>query len=254
MLHKFRRKVLIFIALDIIYMNWTSDSYYFTKLKKEELFELIHFYLRTTAEYYNLDDSHNEEYTYHYKNLLGEDLSFFDNSIYYVLRDRKLHNIHASIRITYWDRETILPIQKLFSVTKEELLSLKLNHYWHIGRFIISKRIEGQRISILKKMLFDAFFPPYSLDKGLIIAECDKKLVNTLLRLGIPSYELGSPIIYLYSETLPIYIKTEWLDFFIQKNKAAQYGLTNSSDSDNFTLKAKDMGFQNNNGENMLSN
>ncbi len=235
-------------------MNWTSDSYYFTKLKKEELFELIHFYLRTTAEYYNLDDSHNEEYTYHYKNLLGEDLSFFDNSIYYVLRDRKLHNIHASIRITYWDRETILPIQKLFSVTKEELLSLKLNHYWHIGRFIISKRIEGQRISISKKMLFDAFFPPYSLDKGLIIAECDKKLVNTLLRLGIPSYELGSPIIYLYSETLPIYIKTEWLDFFIQKNKAAQYGLTNSSDSDNFTLKAKDMGFQNNNGENMLSN
>ena len=235
-------------------MNWTSDSYYFTKLKKEELFELIHFYLRTTAEYYNLDDSHNEEYTSHYKNLLGEDLSFFDNSIYYVLRDRKLHNIHASIRITYWDRETILPIQKLFSVTKEELLSLKLNHYWHIGRFIISKRIEGQRISILKKMLFDAFFPPYSLDKGLIIAECDKKLVNTLLRLGIPSYELGSPIIYLYSETLPIYIKTEWLDFFIQKNKTAQYGLTNSIDSDNFTLKAKDMGFQNNNGENMLSN
>lgn len=229
-------------------MNWTSDSYYFTKLKKKDLFELIHFYLRTTAEYYNLDDSHNEEYTSHYKNLLGEDLSFFDTSIYYVLRDRKLHNIHASIRITYWDRETILPIQKLFSVTKEELLSQNVNHYWHIGRFIISKRIEGQRISILKKMLFDAFFPPYSLYKGLIIAECDKKLVKTLLKLGIPSYELGRPIIYLYSETLPIYIKTEWLDFFIQKNKEAQYCLNNSSDSDNFTLKAKDMGFQDNNG------
>ncbi|KKO88725.1 MULTISPECIES: hypothetical protein [Sphingobacterium] len=236
-------------------MNWASDNYYFTKLKKDELFELIHFYLRTTADYYNLDDSLNEEYTYHYKNLLGEDLSFFDTSIYYVLRDREMHNIHASIRITYWDRETVLPIQKLFSVTKEELLSQNVNHYWHIGRFIISKRIEEKRISILKKMLFDAFFPPYFLDKGLIIAECDKKLVNTLLKLGIPSYELGSPIIYLYSETLPIYIKTEWLDFFIQKNTIAQYCLANSSDSDSFTLKAKDMGFQNNNGsENMLSN
>ncbi|WP_286754315.1 MULTISPECIES: hypothetical protein [Sphingobacterium] len=236
-------------------MNWASDNYYFTKLKKDELFELIHFYLRTTADYYNLDDSLNEEYAHHYKNLLGEDLSFFDTSIYYVLRDREMHNIHASIRITYWDRETVLPIQKLFSVTKEELLSHNVNHYWHIGRFIISKRIEGKRISILKKMLFDAFFPPYFLEKGLIIAECDKKLVNTLLKLGIPSYELGSPIIYLYSETLPIYIKTEWLDFFIQKNRIAQYCLANSIDSDSFTLRAKDMGFQGNNGgENMLFN
>lgn len=236
-------------------MNWTSDNYYFTKLKKEELFELIHFYLRTTAEYYNLDDSLNEEYTHHYKNLLGEDLSFFDTSIYYVLRDRKMHNIHASIRITYWDRETILPIQKLFSVSKEELLSQKVNHYWHIGRFIISKKIEGQRISILKKMLFDAFFPPHFLDNGLIIAECDKKLVNTLLKLGIPSYELGSPIIYLYSETLPIYIRTEWLDYFIQKNKVAQYCLANSDDSDSFAIKAKHMGFHDNNGsKNRVSN
>jgi len=234
-------------------MNWTSDNYYFTKLKKEELFELIHFYLRTTAEYYNLDDSLNEEYAHHYKNLLGEDLRFFDTSIYYVLRDRKMRNIHASIRITYWDRETILPIQNLFSVTKEELLSQNANHYWHIGRFIISKRIEGQRISILKKMLFDAFFPPYFLDKGLIIAECDKKLVNTLSKLGIPSYALGSPIIYLYSETLPIYIKTAWLDSFIQKNKIAQYCLANRRDSNSFVNKAKNMVFNNNDG-NIVSN
>ena len=224
-------------------MNWASDNYYFTKLKKNELFELIHFYLRTTAEYFNLNDSLNEEYTYHYKNLLGEDLSFFDSSIYYVLRDREKHNILASIRITYWDRETILPIQKLFSVTKEDLLSQNVKHYWHIGRFIISKRIECKRISILKKMLFDAFFPPYFLEQGLIIAECDKRLANTLLKLGVQSHELGSPIMYLYSETLPIYIRTEWLDFFIQKNNAAQYSINNSEDSIRFALKAKQMFF-----------
>jgi len=212
-------------------MNWTSENYYFTKLEKKGLSEFIHFYLSTTREYFNLDSSPDEEYFRQYENLIREDLLFFDKSIYYVLRDKEKHAIQASIRITYWDRETILPIQQLFAIKKEDLLIPDIDHFWHIGRFIISQKITGQRISVLKKMLFDAFFPPFYFENGLIIAECDKKLVRTLFNLGIPSYQLGIPIIYLYSETLPIYIKTTWLESFIEKNKLAQYCFSNTIDA-----------------------
>ncbi|CAM3725581.1 hypothetical protein [Sphingobacterium prati] len=212
-------------------MNWTSENYYFTKLEKKELSEFIHFYLGTTREFFHLDNAPDEEYSRQYENLIREDLLFFDKSIYYVMRDTKKHAIQASIRITYWDRETTLPIQQLFSIKKENLLIAEIDHFWHIGRFIISQKITGQRISILKKMLFDAFFPPFYLGNGLVIAECDKKLVRTLFNLGIPSYQLGVPIIYLYSETLPIYIKTTWLNSFIEKNKLAQYCFGNTIDA-----------------------
>ena len=90
-------------------------------------------------------------------------------------------------------------------------------------------------------MLFDAFYGPYSLGSGLVIAECDRKVVNTLRKLEIESYQLGDPIIYLYSETLPIYIKSQWLETFIQKNKLSQCSEGNNTDIQKFITMSKDM-------------
>ncbi len=215
-------------------MNWTPENYYFTKLNKSELPELIHFYLVTTREHYKLDSYSEEAYKFDFESLMGEDQIFFDCSIYYVLRS-KLHNsIHACIRITFWDKETSLPIQKLFDIETESLLIPHVTNFWHIGRFVISGKIVGNRINILKKMLFDAFYGPHCLGSGLVIAECDRKVVNTLRKLEIESYQLGDPIIYLYSETLPIYIKSEWLEAFIEKNKYSQLSVGNNVDIQKF--------------------
>ncbi|MDM1294229.1 hypothetical protein HX021_07945 [Sphingobacterium sp. N143] len=215
-------------------MNWTPENYYFTKLNRNELPELIHFYLVTTQEHYKLNDYSEKEYRTDYDSLIGEDAVFFDRSIYYVLRSKIDHGIQASIRITYWDKETCLPIQKLFDIETDSLLIPDIDNFWHIGRFVISGKIVGNRINILKKMLFDAFYGPFSLGSGLIIAECDKKVVNTLRKLEIESYQLGDPIIYLYSETLPIYIKSEWLKTFIQKNRFSQFSDGNDNDIQKF--------------------
>lgn len=222
-------------------MNWTPENYYFTKLNSAELPELIHFYLTTLQQHYKLDKYSKEDYHADYNALIGEDSVFFGQSIYYVLRNKINHEIHASIRITYWDKETSLPIQKLFGIKTEDLLIPGVDNFWHIGRFVISGKIIGNRINILKKMLFDAFYGPYSMEDGLIIAECDRKVVNTLRKLEIESCQLGDPIIYFYSETLPIYIKSEWLEAFIQKNKTSQYSSRNDSDIQKFVTMSKAM-------------
>lgn len=222
-------------------MNWTPENYYFTKLNSAELPELIHFYLVTVQEHYKLDEYSEEDYDIDYKSLIGEDSAFFDQSIYYVLRSKTNNAIHASIRITYWDKEICLPIQKLFGIKTKDLLVPEIDNFWHIGRFVISGKIIGNRINILKKMLFDAFYGPYSLGNGLIIAECDRKVVNTLRKLEIESYQLGDPIIYFYSETLPIYIKSQWLATFIKKNKISQCSTGNDKDIQKFIAMSKDM-------------
>ncbi|VTR45639.1 hypothetical protein [Sphingobacterium thalpophilum] len=220
-------------------MNWTPENYYFTKLRKDELPDLIDFYLRATQEHYKLSAYSEQDYQTDYASLIGEDLVFFDQSEYYVLRSKTDNGIYASIRITYWDKETNLPIQKLFAIKTEDLLLPDIENFWHIGRFVISGRIAGNRINILKKMLFDAFYVPYSLEAGLIIAECDRKVVNTLRKLEIESYQLGDPIIYLYSETLPIYIRSEWLEVFIQKNRLSQWSDANENDIQKFINMAE---------------
>lgn len=215
-------------------MNWTPENYYFTKLNSTEIPELIHFYLVTTQEHYKLDQYSSQDYHKDYESLIREDVVFFEQSIYYVLRNKIDHGIQASIRITYWDKQTPLPIQKLFNIKTDDLLIPNIDNFWHIGRFVISGKIIGNRIHILKKMLYDAFYAPYTLGKGLIIAECDRKVVNTLRKLEIETYQLGNPIIYLYSETLPIYIRSEWLETFIQKNKLAQSSVENDVDIEKF--------------------
>ena len=222
-------------------MNWTPENYYFTKLNSAELPELIHFYLITTQEHYKPDGYSEQDYHTDYNALIGEDSAFFDQSIYYVLRSKINNEIHASIRITYWDKEICLPIQKLFDIKTEDLLIPEVDNFWHIGRFVISGKIIGNRINILKKMLFDAFYGPYSLGNGLVIAECDRKVVNTLRKLEIESYQLGDPIIYFYSETLPIYIKSQWLETFIQKNKLSQCSTGNDKDIQKFVAMSKDI-------------
>lgn len=222
-------------------MNWTPENYYFTKLNRNELPELIHFYLVTTQEHYKLDSYSEEEYKFDFESLIGEDQIFFDRSIYYVLRSKLDNGIHASIRITFWDKETSLPIQKLFDIETESLLIPHVTNFWHIGRFVISGKIIGNRINILKKMLFDAFYGPHSLGSGLVIAECDRKVVNTLRKLEIESYQLGDPIIYLYSETLPIYIKSEWLKTFVEKNKYSQHSIGNNVDIQKFVEMSNQM-------------
>jgi hypothetical protein len=218
-------------------MNCLPNDLYFTKLKKEYLQELLAFYIIEIYEHFDYIDYTQESYNHELETLLKEDNTFFDNSIYYILKDIERHQIHGSIRLTYWDKKAPLPIEKLFHIKAESLVIPEIANYWHIGRFVISQKLPSSRISILKQMLFNAFYPVYSLGNGLIIAECDKKVTVTLEKLGIKCVTLGKSIEYICSETLPIYIKSEWLSNFISSNSERYYSGKNIQDTNKFFQK-----------------
>jgi len=199
-------------------MAWTPDGYYFSKLKRTDIREVLEFYVTEIYEHYHYTDYTQESYQDEIEYLLKEDHLYFDNSVYYVIRDYAEHKIWGSIKTTYWDKKIQLPIEELFNVHPRDFMLPGIENFWHLGRFGISSKIPRDRIGILKKMLFNAFYPIHEMHPGLIIAECDKKVTLTLEKMHIPSFSLGKSIEYICSETIPIYIKSEWLDIFITSN------------------------------------
>jgi hypothetical protein len=73
---------------------------------------------------------------------------------------------------------------------------------------------------------------------GFIVAECDKKLTMTLKKMGIDSFILGESIDYICSETLPIYIKSDWLQQYISVN-TERYFQKESTEDCKFFLERK---------------
>lgn len=220
-------------------MIWRPNEYYFSRIEKDDLPELLGFYIIEIYEHFNYTDYSRESYERELEHLLKEDHAFYKNSIYYVLRDCVEHKIYGSIKTTYWDKETPLPIEELFDVTAQDLLLPGVDHFWHIGRFVISRKIPKDRISILKKMLFNAFYPVYKISSGLIIAECDKKVTLTLEKLNVESFILGKSIEYICSETFPIYIRSAWLNEFIRSNTDRYLSIENARDVQFFLQKSR---------------
>ncbi|MCH5597959.1 hypothetical protein [Niabella ginsengisoli] len=216
-------------------MTWQSNEFYFTRLSARELIEMLTFYLKESYAHFCYTDYTQQSFQTELKYLLKEDEVFFESSIYYVVRHRVTNEIHGSIKTTYWDTKTILPIQVIFGIELDNIVLPDCGHFWHLGRFAISHKLASDRISIFKKMLFNAFYPVYSHGNGLIIAECDKKVTNTLMKMGINSVTIGDAIEYIHSETLPIYIQTECLHNFITTTARRYYSSHNADDCDRFS-------------------
>jgi hypothetical protein len=106
-----------------------------------------------------------------------------------------------------------LPIEKLFGLKVESIFSNNdFYNIWHVGRFAISK---SNGMLLLKKLLIMAISKICSEANSLMIAECDKKFVKVLNLMGIQSEVLAPPVLYLGSETLPIYCTYERLHDFL---------------------------------------
>ncbi len=195
------------------------DNFYISSLKRTEIRDLLYFLVAQNYSRSGQSSHINTNFDMEINNLFKEDQALFDHSVYYILKSRKDRKIYGSIKIAYWDRISSLPIEKLFGLNVQKIIPDGTSHIWHIARFAISNDIPCCRITILKKLLFNAFYPVYSKGNGLILAECDKKLTNVLNQIGIKTHVLKESIQYLGSETVPIYIKSEWLKKFILSNR-----------------------------------
>lgn len=143
--------------------------------------------------------------------IYDEEKSLYNTSRILIVRNCE-GKIIGSIRSTIWDRQTSLPLEKLFGINPMDLdFSEQVSSFWHIGRLAINR--EGSRYSksILKTLISAITEPVKNEPNGCIIAEVDKKLYNSLGTLGITAHQIAPSIQYLASETIPIYSKSNEL-------------------------------------------
>lgn len=153
--------------------------------------------------------------------LYEEELAFLNQSDIFIARDDK-HAIVGSIRVLKWDYQSVLPIEKIFSINPFHYAKQdRTQHVYHIGRFAIKKDIRN--LNLLKKLLIYAIEPVCAQPTNIAFAECDSKLLRTLTLLGIKTTIIGDSITYLGSETIPVLMTTAGLsDFYFQNRSLIQ--------------------------------
>ncbi|WP_051960217.1 hypothetical protein [Sphingobacterium sp. ML3W] len=165
---------------------------------------------------HHAQESHPNEYDALVDQLYDEEEAYFDDAYYYVVKD-KSHQIMGSIRTLKWNRIGALPIERIFGMDV-----LKYEHMpkdatiWHIGRFAIRKGLNS--VDLFKKMVLRAIHPICSVPNSIAFAECDRKLLKTLTRMGIISEVMSEPVSYLGSETIAICMHGDTLKEFYDKS------------------------------------
>lgn len=149
--------------------------------------------------------------------IYNEEMQFGENSKIYTCKDEK-GKLEGVIRILKWNYLDILPIQKLFNINPMEVIGThELKNIYHIGRFAIKSNLGG--VLLFKKLILNTLKSMYNDIYSVAFAECDKKLMVTLVRLGIKVRIIGESIDYLGSETIPICMYHEDIIEFYEENK-----------------------------------
>ncbi|MDE7413164.1 MAG: hypothetical protein K2N05_05160 [Muribaculaceae bacterium] len=88
--------------------------------------------------------------------------------------------------------------------------------FWHIGRFAIDSTSDFSTIILFKQLMALAVSLILGEDDSYMIAETDKHLLRVMNALGIETHQIGNPLIYLASETIPVYSSKKGLTKFYQ--------------------------------------
>lgn len=120
------------------------------------------------------------------------------------------------VRITLWNGKDTLPIERLFGIDPSSLpINYSCSPVFHIGRLAISKENGSKHSDLLKTFMAYVAKAVLSFPYGCLIAEVDKKLFRIFGLMGISAHQIGEPIEYLASETVPMYATSEDLiDFY----------------------------------------
>lgn len=198
-----------------------------THLKnKNEIIDLAEFVVKE-----NFNHHKQGQLSSNYKNdlleIYNEEMKFFNNSNIFISRNSK-NEINGSIRVLNWNYKDILPIEKIFKIKPLDIIQKNsIKYIWHIGRFAIKKNITD--ISLFKKLMVAALTPVCKHENSVVFAECDSKLLRIMNILGIQTIQVGEPINYLGSETIPIHMYFEGLISFYKKHEyLLSYDFTNS--------------------------
>lgn len=198
----------------LIYSNAQYNIWQLTG--KECLQELAEFVVEENYKHhigkFSHDSIKNEIYS-----ICQEEFQYINTSIIFVARN-KANKIIGSIRVFKWDKKKILPLQKIFGINPLMAIHSESDYnYWHIGRFAIDSFAGIPTITLFKQLMVYAVHPIICDDKSYMIAETDSKLLKVMNALNIKTTQLGCPVNYLASETIPVCSSKSGLQSFYNR-------------------------------------
>lgn len=182
-------------------------------LDRQNLFELAKF---VVEENYNHHCGSNQLFNKEVDEIYLEELRL-DNSKIFVSIDQ-YQSIVGSIRVSKWNEQEVLPMQKLFNINIAQLTQNKKYKVWHIGRFAIKKGVDKTGFNVFKTLMVCAVNEVCQNENCFALAECDAKLLRVLKLLGIEAITLADSINYLGSETIPVLLTYTGLKKFLDTN------------------------------------
>lgn len=151
------------------------------------------------------------------EDIYNEEFSYSKDSFCFIVRNREGKMI-GSIRVFKWDKQTPIPMQKIFHISPLEKVSDSPDtSFWHIGRFAIDSSAGFSTVTLFKQLMTLAVDPILREEDGYMIAETDSHLLRVMNALGIETKQIGNPLIYLASETIPIYSSKRGLTNFYKR-------------------------------------
>lgn len=146
-----------------------------------------------------------------------EELSFCQTSRVYIVENKSSLMI-GCIRVMKWNETNILPIQQIFNINPVCYINgIRSYSFWHVGRFAVDSCAGIPSLSLFKQLMIYAIHPIYQEKDGVMIAECDSKLLRVMNLLGIKTVDLSKGVHYLGSETIPVYADKNGLSRFYNK-------------------------------------
>lgn len=191
------------------------NDFKIVKTSIDKLYKIAKFVVKENYEHHGYTATNIKETKDEIAMVYCEDAIHYSASSFYTAENN--NQIIGSIKVTKWDRKIVLPIQKIFNINVGEMFDKNVT-VWHVGRFAISSNSCCKIITLLKRLMVYAIYPVCESDDSVMVAECDQKLLRTLIALGIKTKTLGTPVHYLGSDTIPICVEKNGLVEFLNRN------------------------------------
>lgn len=197
---------------------WSCDDYSIFRVGTDRLRDVASF---VVTENYNHHSSGSlpDTVIQEIEDIYNEELSYSKDSLCFIVRDKNGKMI-GCIRVFRWDKQTPTPMQKIFRISPLEKVSDKPDTtFWHIGRFAIDSSAGFSTVILFKQLMTLAVDPILQEEDSYMIAETDTHLLRVMNALGIETKQIGNPLIYLASETIPVCSSKKGLSSFYTKHQ-----------------------------------
>lgn len=195
---------------------WSCNNYSILRVGVNWLHDVVRFVVTQNYNHHSSDPI-PQIAEQEIEDIYQEELSYSKDSACFIVQNQ-VGRMVGCIRVFKWDKQTPIPMQKIFHISPlEHIENSPKTSFWHIGRFAIDSTSGVSTITLFKQLMTLAVIPILHDDNSYMIAETDSHLLRIMNALGIVTRQIGDPIVYLASETIPVCSSKIGLTEFYQK-------------------------------------